>query len=79
MKHMLVCVVWGRRAVRGGRRLTGDGAADLAPAGADAGAVPDHAVLGSLVGFSHGVVLLVDLIVAPLLGYAQKLVLMTQK
>lgn len=45
----------------------GNGAADLAPPRADTGTVPDHAVLGSLIGFSHRVGLLVDLIVAPFL------------
>lgn len=43
---------------------TSDGAADLALPRADAGAVPDHAVLGSLVGFSHRVVLLDFFVVA---------------
>lgn len=55
------CVVWSVK----GTRLTGDGAADLPTAGADAGTVPDHPVLGPLVGLSHSVRLLVDLIVAP--------------
>lgn len=45
----------------------GNGAADLAPPRSNTGTVPDHAVLGSLVGFSHSVVLLVDLIIAFLL------------
>lgn len=47
--------------------LTGNGAADLAPPRANTGTVPDHAVLGSLIGFSHSVVLLVDFIIAPFL------------
>lgn len=55
-----------------GNTLTGNGAADLAPARADAGTVPDHAVLGSLVGHPHGVVLLVDLVKAPFLGCAKR-------
>lgn len=61
------CVVWSGK----GTRLTGDGAADLPAAGADAGTVPDHPVLGPLVGLSHGVRLLVDLIEAPFLCYRE--------
>lgn len=48
-------------------RLTGNGAADFPPSRSDAGTVPDHAILGPLVGFSHSVVLLVDFIIAPFL------------
>lgn len=59
------CVVWSVK----GTRLTGDGAADLAAAGADAGTVPDHPVLGPLVGLSHSIRLLVDLIEAPFFCY----------
>lgn len=47
----------------------GNGAADLAPSGSDTGTIPDHAILGSLIGFSHSVVLLVDLIIAPFLCF----------
>lgn len=47
--------------------LTGNGAADLALPRSNTGTVPDHAILGSLVGFSHSVVSLVDLIIAPFL------------
>lgn len=47
----------------------GNGAADLAPARPDTSTVPDHAVLGSFIGFPHSVVLLVDLIVAPFLRF----------
>lgn len=50
-------------------KLTADGAADLAPPRSDTGTVPDHAFLGSLVGCSHSVRLLVDLIVALFLCY----------
>lgn len=46
-----------------------DGAADLASTRANTGTVPDHAILGSLVGFSHSVVLLHDLIIAPFLCF----------
>lgn len=46
-----------------------DGAADLASPRANTGTVPDHAILGSLVGFSHGVILLHDLIIAPFLCF----------
>lgn len=45
----------------------GNGAADLSPARSDTGTVPDHSILGSLVGLSHSVRLQVDLIVAPFL------------
>lgn len=49
----------------------GNGAADLGPPRSNTGTVPDHAVLGSLIGFSHSVVLLVDFIIAPFLfGFA---------
>lgn len=44
----------------------GNGAADLAPPRSNTGTVPDHAILGSLVGFSHSIGLLVDLIKASL-------------
>lgn len=47
----------------------GNGAADLAPPRSNTGTVPDHAILGSLIGFSHCVGLLVDLIVAPFLCF----------
>lgn len=47
--------------------LTCDGAADFAFPRADACAVPDHAVLGPLIGLSHHVRLLVDLVIAGLL------------
>lgn len=47
----------------------GNSAADLAPPGSDTGTVPDHAILGPLIGFSHSVVLLVDLIIAPFLCF----------
>lgn len=50
-------------------KLTGNGAADLSPARADASTVPDHTVFGSLVGFSHTVGLLVDLVVASFFSY----------
>lgn len=53
-------------------KLTGNGAADLSPARSDTGTVPDHAVLGPLIGVSHSVGLLVDLIVAPFLCYSDK-------
>lgn len=53
-------------------RLTGNGAADLSLARSDTGTVPDHSILGSLVGFSHSVGLHVDLIVAPFLCYSEK-------
>lgn len=45
----------------------GNGAADLAPPRSNTGTIPDHAILRSLIGFSHSVVLLVDLIIAPFL------------
>lgn len=54
------------------QQLTGNGAADLAPPRSNTGTVPDHAVLGSLVGFSHSVGLLVDLIIATLLCCREK-------
>lgn len=53
-------------------KLTGNGAADLAPPGSDTGTVPDHAILGSFIGFSHSVGPLVDLIVAHFLWYREK-------
>lgn len=53
-------------------KLTGNGAADLSPARSDTGTVPDHAVLGSLIGVSHSVGLLVDLIIAPFFCYSDK-------
>lgn len=81
----LLCVVWGSNSAwqllvdqaliethKHKHKLTGNGAADLAPPGSDTGTVPDHAILGSLVGFSHGVVQLVDLIEAPFLCYGEK-------
>lgn len=58
------------RAVKTGTQyhtLTGNGAADFAPPRSNTGTVPDHAVLGSLISFSHSVVPLVDFIVAPFL------------
>ena len=54
------------------KKLTANGAADLSPPRPDAGTVPDHAVLGSLVGFPHSVGLLVDLIKAPFLCCREK-------
>lgn len=53
-------------------QLTGDGAADLSPARTDTSTVPDHGIFGSLVGFSHCVGLLVDLVVAPFLGLGDR-------
>lgn len=53
-------------------QLTGNGAADLAPPRSNTGTVPDHAILGSLVGFSHSIGLLVDLIKASLFCYREK-------
>lgn len=61
----LVSLIGSLLAIRHRNTLTGNSAADLAPSRPDAGTVPDHPILWSLVGFSHSVELLVDLIVAP--------------
>lgn len=62
----------GVRTVNSRNTLTSNGAADLAPPRSNTGTVPDHAILGSLVGFSHSVVQLVDFIIAPFLCYRRK-------
>lgn len=54
-------------------KLTGNGAADLSPARANTGTVPDHPIFRSLIGFAYSVGLLVDLIIAPFLCYKNKI------
>lgn len=57
------------RARQKKNKLTGNGAADLSPARADTSTVPDHTIFGSLVGFSHSIGLLVDLVEASFFFY----------